>query len=304
MSLSDCSSKIAHYSELIDGNIAACNGFLATLKESVKGSVEAVLAARNPAPSVTDTVELTPEWWEEHAADLGWVKDDRGNYCYTDPDTGETFKYNPNSHYLYQDGVGSVKCRLYLNGDPSDVTETVTLLKSYVGDNPRVGDKSNRAQFIIAPELTGDEGDDNLVAKRALMSSKFGDTFLKSAGNNNDVTRNLCGFSMGGVQAMKMVSGKCGGQYVGYYDKVTLVNISPGVTVKYTHEQVTNMSGLEFDIVQNYNNILGTGNNKRNGALDFFTDQMGGPHLDKLASIPGAKVNLILPDLKLYLKLD
>lgn len=291
---------VLSYGENIDTNYRSLKGMVDALKQNVAESVEAALSASMDAafPNVeTETVELDTAWWEEHAAELGWVKDENGRYCYTDPDTGKTYRYNPKNHYLYVDGSGQVKCRLYLNGDPSNVTETVTLLKSYVGDEPRVGDKSTKSQLIIAPELSGDESDDGNTAKLALMSSKFGDAFLKSAGNDNDIKRNLCGFSMGGVQAMKMVSGRLGNQYVGYYDKVTLVNISPGTTVKYTPEQVQNMRGLEFDIVTNYNNVLGVNNNRRDGNLDFCSDQMGGPHLDKLAGIPGAKVNLILPDL-------
>lgn len=303
VSLEECRAEILTYDRMIKDNYNVLSGFLASLKEDISSSVEATLAMMNPAPTVMETVELDENWWSEHGEEMGWIPDGKGFYVYTDPDTGETFAYNPVKHQLRQDGVGTVSCRLYLNGDPSEVTETVTLLKAYYGGNISVGDSSTRPQLIIAPDLTGDEGSTNSkgqktpgspaqTAKLTLMSSKFGDSFLKSGGNTNDVKRNICGFSMGGVQALKMVSGQLGDQYVGYYDKVTLLNISPTV-LHYNQKELDCMAGLELDIVQNYNNANGTAD----FMADYFTNQRGGPHLEKLAGIPGVKINFYVSDL-------
>lgn len=296
-SLSSIKTNIDTIDGLIKANYTNVKTFLAILKESVASTVQTQLEGIKTEVVVNDTVELDEAWWAEHAAELGWVKDG-AYYVYTDPKTGEKYAYSPKGHNMYyMDAKGhksSCDCRLYLNGDLSDVTETVTLLKAYKGNKVNPGSESTRPQLIIAPPLTGDEGDKKLTADRALMCSKLGDKLLESSGNTNTVTHNLCGFSMGGQQAMRMVSGDLGSKYVGYYDKVTLVNISPGNAIKYTPEQIKNMSGMEFDIITTYNNNLGQ--KTRDGLLDFSTKQQGGPHLDKLSSIPGAKVNLYLPD--------
>ena len=297
MTLEDCSAKLEVYDGLIQNNYRNLNTFLVSLKESIDAEVAAKLALMNPAPTVMDTVELDANWWSENAERLGWTKD--GNYYkYIDPASGETYMYDPDSSSLkviLSNGKTTYKtsCKFYLNGDLNDVTDTVTLLKCYENGEPVTGGSSTKPQLIIAPNLTGDEDDKTLTAYRAFYSSKFGDALLSSAGNS-DVSREICGFSMGGVEASLMVSGRLGKDFVGYYDEATFINITP--SFQYTDAQNANMEGMTLNIVQNFHNIHGANENRRDGAFDFFTNKRGEPHLEKMSSISGVTVNLYVPD--------
>ena len=300
-SLDDLERQVLKYDGYISTNYSNLSGLLSILKLNVATEVISKLESMNPTGVVTDTVELDANWWGEHASELGWVKDG-DYYCYTDPDSGETFMYNPNKHAMRVVGAnGKVKayqysCRLYLNGELSDVNETATILKGYEEGVPCVGDHSNKPQLVIAPELTGDEEDKDLTALRAFYASKMGDALLKSGGNDmSDVSHNIVGFSMGGVQACRMVAGGFGKEYVGYYDQMTLVNITPAL--QYGSTQMENMKGMTINVVQNYHNLLGK--DHRDGVLDFCTSQYGGPHLEHLSNIPDATINLIIPDVSM-----
>lgn len=300
--LSSYTSEIIKFQKLINDNYGNASGFLALLKESVSSSVEATLNGMNPAPTVTETIELDAAWWEAKAEQLGWIKD--GNsYYYVDPETGYKYYYNPKGHKMrVVDSKGksvedleSFSCHIYLNGNLSDVEKSSTLIKC-MGRNGEtyMCDHSANAQLVILPDADGGNG--KLTSKRVFYSTKLGEMLLGSAGNT-DYTREMVGFSNGGVQSLYIASGRYDDKHVGYFQEITLVNISPDINFEYSETQKQNLSNMTINVVQNYNNIINTDNRTVNGVLAYCDSTEGGPHLDKLASIPGSKINLILPDI-------
>lgn len=293
MSLSELRGILSQYDTSINDNYSSLSGLRATLLESVAEGVAATMGISN-TPEIYDNVELDETWWADNAEALGWKKDGI-YYTYTDPTTGEKFYYDPKKGKLkveFSDGStrSDISCKLFLSGDLSDVTETITCLKNYSGGY-HVGDTATEPRLVIVPGF-GSESEGTAI--NSFLSSHLGDTLLRSAGNN-DVKHTLAGFSAGGYEGLYMVSGERDSnkyQISGYYDKLTLINISPR-KIDFTDRQVECMSGMEFDIVTNYNNINESGVSI---TADYYNKQRGGPYLDKLLDIPGSKVTVFVPD--------
>lgn len=295
MSLSELRDILSQYDTSINDNYSSLSGLRATLLESVAEGVAATMGISN-TPEIYDNVELDETWWEENASSLGWTKEGI-NYVYTDPETGNTYMYNPKKGDLcveFPDGSrkAGINCRLFLSGNLSDVNETVTCLKNFTNGEYHVGDTATEPRLVIVP---GFSSESQGTANAAFLSSTFGDALLRSNGNTN-IKHTLAGFSAGGYESLYMVSGERNTKdftMTGYYDKLTLINISPR-KINFTPEQVQNMSGLEIDIVTNYNNINESGVSI---TADYYNKQRGGPYLDKLMDIPDAKIRVLVPDM-------
>ena len=288
MSLIDLKNKVLMYSKNIENNETRLAELLKLLREElVINSLGAL--ADTPVDSVVKTIELDENWWKNNYKELGWKKGDNNNNYYVDPKTKIKYSYDPKSEKLcvYKDGkrVANTKCHLYLNGDLSSVTESVTCLNNFGSKKCSAGLKGTPGKLIICPDVHDDNQDN--WKNNTYYSTLMGDSLVRSAGGNKP-SHTVAGFSIGAQTAMKLASTD---GYCDEYDKVALINMSPGNGFHYNKEQKANLAGKTFDICENYNNDNGKGAR----ALDYVTKQNGGPHIDKMLGIPGAKVNVYVP---------
>lgn len=317
-------SYVEKYDGLINENLANISNYLTALKADISSEVTAALTMANPEPAITDTTQLDAAWWAEHGEEYGWIK--KGNFYYKfDEASGKTYAFNPNAGdanfkdagklIVYEGeyyGTGKapckneIECALYVNGNLSDVTEVMTVVNgvntvSHYSDCPNQG-KENTLYIVPTnvPERNPHLSDRENNARSAdykvdvFNSSHFADLLVTSAGGTSKPHRSISGYSIGGQVAMNMCASD---EFKGYYNKVALIDVAPDPAFKYSDEQKYNLSGMEFDIVLNYNNIYGNGKGS-DGTLNYINSTCGGPHLDKMAEIPGVKINLVLPPIE------
>lgn len=300
-------SYVEEYDGLINENLANISNYLTTLKADISSEVTAALAMANPEPAITDTTQLDAAWWEENAVDLGWTKVNGWYYKY-DEQSGKTYAYNPNHGNKDYKGSGHLKvyngeylgtgkaprlysecyCALFVNGSMDEVTRTHTCINAVnpVNGKADVPENGEKGTLTIVPYSPGNNDD---YHRKVFGSSLFGDALLRSNGNETPTYRTVSGFSIGGQCAMDMCAKD---EYAHYYNKIALIDVAPNPAFRYEGKAMDNLSGMEFDIVLNYNNTYGSGDD---GSLNYINPTYGGPHLDKLASIPGATINLVLP---------
>lgn len=290
MTLNEISSNINDYSLKIDTNLENLKLLLKTLRENVIVANEEVVLKEEITDPVP-TVELDANWWKKNYKTLGWKQGENG-YYYVDPKTKIRYSYDPKSEKLivYKNGkrVANTKCHLYLSGDLGSVTESVTCLNNFGGQKCSAGLKGDPGKLILCPDVHDDKQDN--WKNNTYYTTLMGDALVGCAGGNKP-SHTIAGFSIGAQTAMKLASSN---EYSKGYDKVALINMSPGNGFHYNKEQKANLAGKTFDIVENYNNENGKGAR----ALDYTNKQNGGPHIDKLLGIPGAKVNVFVPSVK------
>lgn len=253
MNLVEIKDNIDLYVENIGNNYSNLSLYLKKLNEKVIDD-KSTATLGDEVPDTVKTLPLDEDWWKKNYKELGWEKDG-STYTYYDPKTKCKYSYNPKTEKLevYKNNkrVACTKCHMYLNGDLGSVTESVTCLNNFGGQKCSAGLKGDPGKLILCPDVHDDKQDN--WKNNTYYTTLMGDALVGCAGGNKP-SHTIAGFSIGAQTAMKLASSN---EYSKGYDKVALINMSPGNGFHYNKEQKANLAGKAFDIVENYNNENG-----------------------------------------------